>query len=135
MVIPTNINGALPLTFVEINGQDLTNYLASGSTVEWYDVSKDAGRDVTNANGDMILNVINDKYKLTLQTRPMTQSEVADFYREISKQPTMSVRFFDPYTGSMKTINAYRGNRTVTAMQPHGGELLFNSFTQGIIEL
>ena len=42
---------------------DISNYLAEGSKIGWYDVSKNSGREVSNANGDMILNVINDKYR------------------------------------------------------------------------
>lgn len=134
MTINTN-NSALPLTIVKVNGQDLSNFLASGSTVEWYDVSKNSGRDTTNANGDMVLNVINEKYKLKLQTRPLTDTEVRVFFREIKKKPTMSVEFYNPFDGNMKTINAYRGDRVLTMLQPYGGELLFNSVDQALIEL
>lgn len=126
---------ALQLTFVKVNGKDLSNYLASGSKVGWYDVSKNSGREVSNANGDMILNVINDKYRLDLVTRPMTDDEVVDFYSEIRKSPTMTVEFLNPFTKKMQTINCYRGDRSVEWQQPYGGSLLFASIQQALIEL
>lgn len=126
---------ALDLTFVKVNGQDLSNYLASGSKVSWYDVSKNSGRETTNANGDMILNVINDKYRLDLVTRPMTDVEVRTFFEQIILAPTMTVEFLNPWTGEMSTINCYRGDRSVEWKQPYGGNLLFASVSQALIEL
>lgn len=126
---------ALDLTFVKVNGKDLSNYLASGSKVGWYDVSKNSGRETSNANGDMILNIINDKYRLDLITRPMTDDEVIDFYSEIKKAPTMTVEFLNPFTKQMQTISCYRGDRTVEWLQPHGGSILFASVQQALIEL
>ena len=126
---------ALDLTFVKVNGKDLSNYLATGSKVGWYDVSKNSGREVSNANGDMILNVINDKYRLDLVTRPMTSEEVIDFFSEIKKQPTMTVEFLNPFTNQMDTISCYRGDRSVEWQQPYGGSILFASVQQALIEL
>lgn len=134
-VINTNNNIALSLTFVEINGQDISNYLASGSKVSWYDVSKDSGRNTTNANGDMILNVINDKYRLDLITRPLTDEEVVTFFREIRKKPTMSVKFLDPFTNTLITKKMYRGDRSAEWLQPHGGSILFQAISQALIEV
>ena len=126
---------ALQLTFVKVNGKDLSNYLASGSKVGWYDVSKNSGREVSNANGDMILIVVNDKYRLDLVTRPMTDDEVVDFFSEIKKQPTMTVEFLNPFTKQMQTISCYRGDRAVEWQQPYGGSILFASVQQALIEL
>ena len=134
-VITTDSNIALPLTFVEINGQDISNYLASGSKVSWYDVSKDSGRNTTNANGNMILNVINDKYRLDIMTRPLTDEEVVDFFKEIKKKPTMSVKFLNPFTNSMITKKMYRGDRSAEWLQPYGGSILFQAISQALIEL
>ncbi len=133
--INTNKHNALNLTFVKVNGKDLSNYLATGSKVGWYDVSKNSGREVTNANGDMILNVINDKYRLDLVTRPMTDDEVVDFFSTIRKSPTMTVEFLNPFTKSMHTISCYRGDRAVEWQQPYGGSLLFAKVSQALIEL
>lgn len=134
--INTDGNIALPIQIVLINGVDISNYLASGSKVGWYDISKDSGRDAANANGDMIYNVINDKYRIDIVTRPLTDEEVVTFYSEIKKSPTMNVTFRNPFEGNtMKTIKCYRGDRSLEMLQPYGGSLLFNKVNQALIEL
>lgn len=134
--INTDSGISLNVQVVLVNGVDISNFLASGSKVGWYDVSKDSGRDVANANGDMILNVINDKYRLDLVTRPLTDEEVGTFYSEIKKAPTMNVTFRNPFENNqMTTIRCYRGDRSLEMLQPYGGSLLFNQVSQALIEL
>lgn len=126
----------LDISLVIVDGQDISNFLASGSTIEWYDVSKNSGRETSNANGDIILNVINDKYKLNLVTRPLTDNEVVEFYRQIGKRAgNHTVIFRNPFDGNkMTTKTMYRGDRQAEMLQPFGGSLLFNSISQSLIE-
>lgn len=130
---------SLVLSKVKLNGVDISKFLSNESKVGWYDVSKNSGRDTSNADGTMILNVISNKYRLDLVTRPLTQYEVIEFFAEIIKSPTLTVDFLNPFTGEWKTINCYRGDRNVQAMLPYQieGELveIYNSISQAIIEL
>ncbi len=127
---------ASALTFtVKINGKDVSNYLTMGTSVGWYDVSKNSGRDVTNANGTMILNVVNTKYRLDLVCRHLTNEEFIDFYSEIKKKPTMNVEFYNPFTGQMQTAHVYRGDRSASPYMPYGSGILFEGPTQALIEL
>lgn len=130
---------ALILSKVKLNGVDISKYLSNKSKVGWYDVSKNSGRDTSNADGTMILNVIATKFRLDLVTRSMTQDELIEFFAEIVKAPTLTVEFLNPFTGEWKTINCYRGDRSAQAMFPYrvGGELieLYNPISQAIIEL
>ena len=57
---------ALVFSKVKLNGVDISKYLSNQSKIGWYDVSKNSGRDVTNADGTMVLNVIAEKYRLDL---------------------------------------------------------------------
>lgn len=82
-----------------------------GYDVEWYDVSYNSGR---NAKGRVVYNPIADKYKVILHTRPMNKSELIEFFSTIRVLKELKVTFFDPYTGEMKTIYCYRGDRKVT---------------------
>ena len=70
---------SLKLSKVKLNGVDISHYLSNQSTIGEYDVSKNSGRDVTNANGDMILNVVNTKFRLDLVTRPLTEDELGNY--------------------------------------------------------
>ena len=129
----------LIISKVKINGVDISKYLSNQSKIGWYDVSKNSGRDVTNADGTMVLNVVSTKYRLDLATRPLTEDEVVDFYSEIIKAPTMEVEFLNPFTKQWKTIQCYRGDRSAQSMLPYitpdGLIELYNPITQAIIEL
>lgn len=130
----------LKLSKVKLNGVDITKYLSNQSTVGEYDVSKNSGRDVTTANGTMILNVLATKYRLDLVTRPLTEDEIVDFYTEIRKRPSpIEVEFLNPFDKQWKTIQCYRGDRSAQSMLSYiiDGELveLYNPISQAIIEL
>ena len=137
------VSPALILSKVKINNVDISKYLSNKSKVGWYDVSKNSGRDKTTADGKMILNVISTKYRLDLVTRDLTRDEVVDFYAQIVIQPTMEVKFLNPFTNTWKTITAYRGDRGAQAAYPmkfKEGNTdvlveMFNGVTQALIEL
>ena len=116
---------------VKINGQDVSKYLTMGTSVGWYDVSKNSGRDVQTASGKMILNVTATKYRLDLATPYLENDDFIDFFREIIKKPTMTVEFLNPFTGNWKTINAYRGDRSASPYMPN----IFSGTTIALIEL
>ncbi len=124
---------------VKLNGVDISKYLSNNTKISWYDVSKNSGRDVTNADGTMVLNVINTKWRIDLVSRPLTDDEVVDFYAEIIKAPTVSVDFLNPFTKQWQNISCYRGDRVVQAMLPYktpdGYVELYNPASQAVIEL
>lgn len=129
----------LTISKVKLNSVDISKYLSNNTKISWYDVSKNSGRDVTNADGTMVLNVINTKWRIDLATRPLTEDEVVDFFAEIIKAPTLSVDFLNPFTKQWQTISCYRGDRSVQPMLPYntpdGLKELYNSVSQAIIEL
>lgn len=129
----------LVVSKVKLNGVDISKYLSNQTKISWYDVSKNSGRDVTNADGTMVLNVINTKWRIDLVSRPLTDDEVVDFYAEIIKAPTLSVDFLNPFTKKWQNISCYRGDRVVQAMLPYittdGIVELYNPASQAVIEL
>lgn len=129
----------LTISKVKLNGVDISKYLSNNTKISWYDVSKNSGRDTTNADGTMVLNVINTKWRIDLVSRPLTDDEVVEFYAEIIKAPTMSVDFLNPFTKKWQNITCYRGDRVVQAMLPYttldGLVELYNPCSQAIIEL
>lgn len=130
-----NLNASAPVAHVLINGKDVSNYLAVGTSIGWYDVSKDSGRDATNANGKMILNIVSTKYRLDLVCRYLDDQEFIDFYSEIIKSPTMIVEFYNPFTGQNKTIQVYRGDRSATPYMQYSNGFILQGPTQALIEL
>lgn len=129
----------LVVSKVKLNGVDISKYLSNNTKISWYDVSKNSGRDTTNADGTMVLNVINTKWRIDLVSRPLTDDEVVDFYAEIIKAPTMGVDFLNPFTKKWQHINCYRGDRVAQSMLPYitpdGIVELYNPASQAVIEL
>ena len=130
----------LVVSKVKLNGVDISKYLSNQTKISWYDVSKNSGRDVTNADGTMVLNVINTKWRIDLVSRPLTDDEVVDFYAEIIKRPApISVDFLNPFTKQWQNITCYRGDRVAQSMLPYitqdGIVELYNPASQAVIEL
>ncbi len=120
------------MNLVYVNNVLLNNI--SGLDVGWYDVSKNSGREVSNANGDMILNVVNDKYRIDITTNYMSEEELIAFFSQIRVAPTMSVRFFNPYVGDYTTATMYRGDRKVS-FQWDIEKKLYKPITIALIEI
>lgn len=129
----------LVVSKVKLNSVDISKYLSNNTKISWYDVSKNSGRDVTNADGTIVLNVINTKWRIDLVSRPLTDDEIIDFYAEIIKAPTLSVDFLNPFTKQWQNITCYRGDRVVQSMLPYqtpdGLIELYNPASQAVIEL
>lgn len=94
-------------------GSTVLDAYISGYQVDNYDLS--ASDTTRNAKGDLIYKIINNKYKLFVETRHLTQAELTAFLTPISPSPivALSVTFYNPYTGSTTTKNMYRGDRSV----------------------
>ena len=92
--------------------KDVSDYLSNDTKVGWYDISKNSGREVSNANGDMILNVINDKWRIDIVTIPMKKNEFRDFFSEIVPNPRLYAKFENPFTGEEMECLMYRGDRS-----------------------
>lgn len=84
----------------------------------------------------MHYNPVADKYKLVLHTRPMSREELIDFFSTIKVLKTLSVTFFNPYTGGIDTIDCYRGDRKITMKWNRTDNgILYNSTNISLIEL
>lgn len=122
---------------VKINNVDISKYLTNESKIGWYDVTSDS--NATNADGTMVFNVINTKYRLDLVTRPLLEYELIDFYKEILENPIVTIDFYNPFTGTWKQIECYRGDRSVQTMYPIETSTdrveLYSPISQSFIEL
>lgn len=83
----------------------------------------------------MSLNYISDKYKIILKTTPAYQQELTEFYSHIP-MGVISIKFFNPFTGTYKTIQCYRGDRKVSMLYDFNGiGKLYDCIEQSLIEL
>lgn len=49
---------------VKLNGVDISKYLSNNTKISWYDVSKNSGRDVTNADGIYTIGTVGQLLRL-----------------------------------------------------------------------
>lgn len=103
---------------VKINGIDISKYLNDETTISEMDISKNSGRDLSNADGTMVLNIIGKKYRIDLSTRPLTEDELFDFFEEIERNPKLEVEVYIPYLKEWKLLHCYRGDRKIQRLQP-----------------
>lgn len=61
----------------------------------------------------MHYNPIAEKYKIILHTKNLTGEELVDFFSTIKNLKTLSVAYFNPYTGETRIAECYRGDRKV----------------------
>ncbi len=62
----------------------------------------------------MHYNPVSQKTKIILHTKYLTAEEVIEFFEKIKVLKQLSVQFYDPYLGDIRTINCYRGDRKIT---------------------
>lgn len=92
------------MALLEIDGVALPT--PSEMTVGTMDISK-AER---NANGNLIIERINTKKKITVQYEYLSASDLAKVLFAVSPT-TFSVRYLDPVTNSFRSAKFYSGDR------------------------
>lgn len=84
----------------------------------------------------MHYNPVAEKYKIILHTRPMSGEELIEFFSTIKILKTLSVTFFNPYTGQQMTTDCYRGDRKITMKWNRNDKgILYNTTDISLIEL
>ncbi len=113
---------------------DLTDLLKDeGYDVEWYDLSYDSGR---NAKGYMHYNPVAEKYKLILHTKHLSQEDFTKLFSKLLPLKQYKVTFLNPYSGTFKTINCYRGDRKATMKWDRKDKgILYNPTDISLIEM
>ena len=62
----------------------------------------------------MRYNPVAEKYKIVLHTKPLTQEQMTEFFSTIKVLKELTVSYFNPYTGTTRTAQCYRGDRKIT---------------------
>lgn len=95
-----------------------------------YDITE-GERDST---GTMHIDLVATKYKLQLKWGILSKNEISTLLGKI-KPITFNVTFDDPESGSEKTINVYKGDRTIPVLIYKDGEPCYKDFAVNLIEL
>lgn len=94
-------------------------------------VSDNSGR---NANGDTVIDVINEKIKVYLEIRHTTEDEMTSFLNAIQSY-VVSVSFLDPRTNTLKTITAYTGTPEPEYYTIQTGRIIYKPMSLNFIQL
>ncbi len=105
----------------------LSGYKVSYETL----LSSKSGR---NARGNNTIEIINRKYKISCSFGPMTQAQMQSFLSAVQAY-VLSVQFFDPRSGTMKTIRAYTGTPEPETYYADGTGTMYKPFNLNFIEL
>lgn len=122
------------MAMLKIDGSDVSNTF-SQYDVELIDLSASSQR---NMKGTMKMKVVASKYKIILTLPPMMKDEFVALFKYINNKVEHEVEFFDPFSGEMKTINTYRGDRKATIkwnIDPATNNVLNEVTTISLIEL
>lgn len=93
------------MSYLKISGVDVSD-LVKGLKIGYETlVSDNSGR---NANGDTVIDVINQKVKLQVGFRPMDDSDMARLLSTFEGY-VVDVSYRDSKTNSIKTITCYTG--------------------------
>ncbi len=84
----------------------------------------------------MHYNPVAEKYKIILHTKYLTQEELNEFISSIRQLKEYMVRYFNPYTGTVRTAQCYRGDRKITMKWNRTDKgILYNPTDISLIEL
>ena len=94
-------------------------------------VSDESGR---NANGDMVLDILGEKDKVQIKTRPLQKEEMQTLLTAIAPY-VLNITYMNPATQREKTIRCYTSTPTPAYKIYNGGQVLFDSLSINFIEL
>ncbi len=121
------------MAYFKIGSTDFSDYVAKGGLKVDYEtlVADTSGR---NAQGDMTIDVINHKYKVSVSFIPCTPSVVNSILTAISNY-VVTVYFKDPVTNTLNSISAYTSTPSITWSTLATGIERTDKFSINFIEL
>lgn len=120
------------MNILKINNNDFSN-LVSSLRVGYETLVSDTGSG-RNANGDMVIDVINRKAKLYITLRHTFAEEMENFLTSIEGY-VVTVSFLDPKSNYMRTITAYTSTPEPEYYTAQTNKKMFKPLNINFIEL
>lgn len=119
------------MSYLMINGTDIS-HLIKGLKIGYETLVADgSGR---NANGDTVLDIINNKVKVYATFRPMDGVDMSNLLQLISDY-VIEVSFRDSKTNAITTVTCYTGTPEPDYYWILGNQVLYKEFSLNFIEL
>lgn len=119
------------MNYLKVGNTDLSHLVNSLKVGYETLVSEDSGR---NANGDSVIDVINEKTKIYVGLRYTTQEEM-DMFLDAINVFVNNVSFLDPRTNALRTITAYRGTPEPEYYTIQDGMIMYKPMSINFVEL
>ena len=117
--------------YFKIGDKDFSSLVSSLKVGKETLVSDESGR---NANGDMVIDIVNKKRKVYVGLRYTTGAEMQQFLAA-TEGYVVNVSFLDPHTQKMTTIRAYIGTPEPEYYTIQSGHVLCKPMNLNFIEL
>jgi hypothetical protein len=117
--------------YFKIGDKDFSSLVSSLKVGKETLVSDESGR---NANGDMVIDIVNKKRKVYVGLRHTTAEEMAEFLAA-TESYVVNATFLDPHTRQMHTIRAYIGTPEPEYYTIQPGHVLCKPMNLNFIEL
>lgn len=116
------------LAFLKINGKDYSAY------VNELKVNTEANYNAqTNANGNSVVEYINEKITLEVGFIPMTDNDLIKLVNDASFHSTITFR--NPLTNDLKTIDCILADKELEYYTIQAGKVMYKAFTFSFAEL
>ena len=118
------------MTFLKLNGTDFSKLVKSLRVGYETLVSSDSGR---NANGDTVIDVVNQKAKVYVSFRVTDREEMETILSAIAEY-VIPVTYLDSKSNTLKTITCYHGTPEPEYLMLNS-RVLFKEMNVNFIEL
>ena len=119
------------MSYLKINNTDIS-HLVKGLKIGYETlVAEGSGR---NANGDTVLDIINNKVKIYVTFRPMNGDEMVELLTLINDY-VVSVSYKDSKTNTFSTAQCYTGTPEPEYYWILDNQILYKEFQLNFIEL
>ena len=119
------------MSYLMLNGTDVSDLVKSLKVGYETLVSDDSGR---NANGDTVIDIVNQKVKVYVTFRPMDDKEMAKLLGAIENF-VISVTYRDVKTNRNKTVTCYTGTPEPDYYFIHDNRVLYKEMNLNFIQL
>lgn len=119
------------MTYLKLNDVDVSSYVKGLKVGYETLVSSESGR---NANGDTVIDIVNQKAKIYVVFRPMTDNEMATVLSAISDY-VIPVTYLDSKSNTLKTVSCYHGTPEPEYYFIHSDRILYKDMPLNFIEL
>lgn len=119
------------MTYLKLNDVDVSSYVKGLKVGYETLVSADSGR---NANGDTVIDIVNQKAKIYVIFRPMEDDEMTTVLSAIENY-VIPVTYLDSKTNALKTVSCYHSTPEPEYYFIHSNRVLYREMSLDFIEL